>query len=594
MKRMGPAALAGCVLLAGAAAAAAELPVTPWAASGGVPPPRYAEPLAWCEAAAAASDHVLVDTFGTSGRGRPLPLVIWDRRGRFEPGADAGRAVVLLQACIHAGESCGKDAGMELLRDLESGAFAARHGTDLDRVTFLFIPIFNADGHERFGPHGRINQNGPEEMGWRTNARNLNLNRDYVKADAPEMRAWLDLWNRWDPDFLIDAHSTDGADYQYPVTYAVETHGVLSPAQTAWLRSWEDEVTARMEADGFPVIRYVMFRDWHDPRSGLRTWAAGPRFSQGYAAVRNRPGLLIEAHMLKDYPTRVRAVGALVARTLAWIDGRAGGLRRLNREADARAASAAFRAEPFPLDWRLTGRTRDVAFRGVAYAETTSGITGGTYFVFGDRPETWTVPLQDELEPAASAALPEAYLVPPEWTDVIARLERHGVRLRRLAAPVELEARTWRLADPSWRERPYEGRHPVTFTPEPLVETRTWPAGTVVVDLAQAAAPIAAHLLEPAAPDALARWGFFDPVFSRTEYVESYVIEAMIPDLLAAHPEWRAELEAAKAADPEFAADPRAVRDWFYRRTPYHDDRVGIYPVGCVDARGAVDGLPMQ
>ncbi len=154
--------------------------------------------------------------------------------------------------------------------------------------------------------------------------------------------------------------------------------------------------------------------------------------------------------------------------------------------------------------------------------------------------------------------------------------------------------RTWRLADPQWQEQPYEGHHPVTYTPEPLVETRTWPAGTVVVDLAQPAAGVAAHLLEPDGPDALVQWGFFDPIFSRTEYVESYVIEKMIPDLLAAHPEWRAELEAKKAADPEFAADPRAIRDWFYRRTPYFDSRVGIYPVGCLDSRAAVAALPVD
>ncbi|MBE0565237.1 MAG: M14 family metallopeptidase [Krumholzibacteria bacterium] len=577
-----------------AVARAGGLPPTPWAASGGLRTPRYAETVAWCEALAAVSDQVQLSSFGTSGQGRPLPLVVWDRQGRFTPGRRDGQAVVLLQACIHAGESCGKDAGMELLRDLVEGRFATDHGTALDSVTILFIPIFNADGHERFGPWGRINQNGPLEMGWRTNAANLNLNRDYVKADTPELRAWLGLWRTWRPDFFIDTHSTDGADYQYAVTYSLDPYLGGDPDLTAWIARYEGAMKDQLAADGWPLFPYVTFRRWHDPRSGLRTWAATPRYSQGYAAVRNRPGLLIEAHMLKDYPTRVEATGALVGRTLAWVDAHAGELTALNTAADARAASPAFRAAPFPLRYRAAPDSVQVDFLGVAYEERISAVTGGAHVAFGDRPETWRLWSWPDLEPAATARLPEAYLVPPEWTEVIDRLDWHGVAYRRLAEPVALEVRTWRLDDPRWQERPYEGRHPVSFTAVPLVETRLWPAGTVVVDLAQPAAPLVAHLLEPEAPDALVQWGFFDPVFTRTEYVESYVIEAMIPQLLADNPGWAAELEARKAADPAFAADPGAIRHWFYARTPWYDGRAGIYPVACLDGRGVVDGLPLR
>jgi hypothetical protein len=578
----------------GAAAVAGPLPPTAWAESGGLDTPDYAATVAWCEAAAAASDAVTFTSFGASGQGRDLPLLVYDRRGRFTPGRRDGRVVVMLQACIHAGESCGKDAGMELLRALDDGSFAGRFGVDLDRTTFLFIPIFNVDGHERFGPYGRINQNGPREMGWRTTASNLNLNRDYLKADTPEMQAWLALWNAWSPDFFIDAHSTDGADYQYALTYSLETRGNLDPDLTAWVKAYESAMHEQLEADGWPMFPYVTFKEWHDPKSGLRTWVAGPRFSQGYAAVRNRPGLLIETHMLKDYPTRVEATIALVGRTLAWVESRHDELAALNAAADRRTASPEFRAEPFPLRFTSTEASRPVPFRGVAYRETTSAVTGGAYMVFSGTPETWELDWYDEVQPEVTARLPEAYLVPPEWTDVIARLRWHGVAVKRLAEPVVIEARTWRLVDPQWRSEPYEGRHPVTCTAEPLVESRTWPAGTVVVDMNQPAARAAAHLLEPQGPDALVQWGFFDPIFTRTEYVESYVIERMIPGLLEQHPEWAAELEALKADDPDFAANPWAIRDWFYRRTPYYDSRVGIYPVGCVDSRAALAALPLH
>jgi murein tripeptide amidase MpaA len=568
---------------------------TPFEESGGTATPRYDQTMAWLEALAAGSPMLQVTDFGVSPQGRKLPLVIADLEGRFTPAAPesrTGRVVLLVQACIHAGESCGKDAGMLLLRDMaEDPALAAAL---LERVTILFIPIFNVDGHERFGPYGRINQNGPQEMGWRTTARNLNLNRDFLKADAPEMRAWLALWNRWSPDFLIDIHSTDGADYQYAVTYSLETHGNMEAGLTGLTRGFEDEMTSRMAAEGWPMIPYVSFRDWHDPRSGLEAWAAGPRYSQGYAAVRNRPGLLIETHMLKDYRTRVAGTGRLIRNTLAWLNGHAADLRQTVTAADAFTASAAFRAEPFALDFEGTEEARTIDFQGISYETLMGAVTGGSWSRFTGSPETMQLPYYDHLVPSVTVSLPEAYLIPPQWQETIDRLQRHGVRMRRLAAPVELDVRTYRFGEAAWQSQPSEGRHPVTFTAQSIRERCLFPAGTAVVDMNQPAARAAAHLLEPQGPDSLVRWGFFDAVFERVEYVESYVIEQMIPQMLAADPRLGAELDSLKAGDPKFAADPWAIRHWFYARTPYYDDRVGVYPVGLVDDADVVATLPLD
>ncbi|RKZ12326.1 peptidase M14, partial [bacterium] len=238
--------------------------------------------------------------------------------------------------------------------------------------------------------------------------------------------------------------------------------------------------------------------------------------------------------------------------------------------------------------------TRTVEFAGVAYEALTSEVTGGEYVRFLDQPEMFELEWWDTLRPGVTAQLPEAYLVPPEWTDVLRRLDDHGVTYRRLAASVELEVRTWRFSDAQWGQQPYEGHHTVEFESESFTETRLFPAGTAVVDLNQRTARVAAHLLEPRAPDSLVQWGLFDAIFSRVEYVESYVIEAMIPQLLADNPQWAAELEEAKAADPEFAADPWAIRYWFYERTPWYDQRVNIYPVGYLDDRADVDSLPLK
>ncbi len=598
------------LLLVMAPAGAAPL-ATPWEQDRDATP-RYGETVAWCRALAEASPQVAFRSFGRSPQGRDLPLVIWDRDGLAEAQAcrDAGRLVLLIQGCIHAGETCGKDAGMTLMRDLALGAQPAGAGpADAGEVaaaalagraaaagiTVLLIPIFNVDGHERFGPHNRINQNGPREMGWRTTAQNLDLNRDHVKADAPEMQAWLRLWDAWQPHFFADIHATNGADYQYPITYGLELHGNLDPELTAWLRGYLAAVEPRMAAAGYPLAPYVVFREWHDPRSGLQTWVSGPRFSQGYAAARNRPAILVEAHMLKPYPVRVAATRALLDATLGHLADHAVELRAHCAAADERAAGAAFRRAPLPLAWRAGEASEPFEFLGVAYEQRTSELSGGDYFVYhADRPQTFAVPHFNQPAVAASADLPEAYLVPPQWQEVSARLALHGVRMSRLQQDAELTVRTWRFREPRWAERPEQGRHPVSYELEPVVATVVYPAGTVVVDMAQPAARLIAHALEPAGPDAFARWGFFNAVLTRVEYVESYVIERLMQEMVAADPALLAALAARKAADPAFAANPWAIRMWFYERTPYYDLQAFLYPVGCLDERAVVDGLPVQ
>ncbi len=554
--------------------------------SAGTKTPSYDETLAWFDDLVAASDYLKLESFGTSPQGRKLPLIIADSQQRFRADQHRNRqdeVVLLVQACIHAGESCGKDAGMLLLRQLATDP--ELRAELLDQITLLFIPIFNVDGHERFGPYGRINQNGPDEMGWRVTATNQNLNRDFLKADTLEMRHWLEMYQQWQPDFMIDIHSTDGADYQYAITYGLETHGNMDVGLTQWTNQYSDEMNAVMSQADFPMAPYVSFRQWHDPRSGLITWVAGPRYSQGYTALQNRPGLLIETHMLKDYPTRVEAAYQLVVETMGHLNEEAGALRELVLNADAHTASAAFREEPFALSFKSTEKHRPFKFLGVSYEKVKSDITGGDWFRFSGEPETMMIEMYDDMEPDQTSHLPEAYLIPPEWTVIIDRLSLHGIQFQRLAKEAEVEVRSWRFRDAKWQEKPYEGHHPVRFEMDPLLEKRIYPAGTVVVDMNQRAARVAAHMLQPQGADSLVRWGYLDAIFERVEYVESYVIENMIREMVVEQPELLVELEQRKLEDPEFAKDAWAIRYWFYEKTPYYDQRVGVYPVGLLDDR---------
>ena len=285
-----PACTLSLILASTLALGAGQWPGTPFEESGGARTPRYEETVAWCNRLADASPIIHYDTFGVSPEGRPLPLVVADLEGRFDPRDHeqrGDRTVLLVEACIHAGESCGKDAGMVLLRDLAADADLARRL--LDRTTLVFIPIFNVDGHERFSPYGRVNQNGPEEMGWRVTGQNLNLNRDFLKADTPEMQAWLGLFDSWDPDFFVDIHSTDGADYQYVLTYGLELRGNMEAGLTALTAEYRDAMHEAMAAEGFPICPYVSFQDWHDPRSGLKAGVMGAALQPGLHGCSQSP-----------------------------------------------------------------------------------------------------------------------------------------------------------------------------------------------------------------------------------------------------------------------------------------------------------------
>src|SRR5918911_875335 len=322
--------------------------------------PRYDETVAYSQRLAAASPLIRYTIFGKSGEGRDMPLLVASEGGTFTPEAahGAGKAVVLIQACIHPGEPDGKDAGLALLRDI---AITKTRPHLLDHVVILFIPIYSTDGHERFGPYTRINQNGPAESGWRGTATNLNLNRDYMKADAPETRAWLRLWNAWSPDLFIDCHVTDGADYRYNITYQYEQHQNVPEPLLSWMKSaFDARIIPATEATGNLLAPYITLRDSRDPSKGIEGFIETPRYSTGYTPLRNRPGLLIETHMLKDYRTRVRGTYDLVAATLGEMNRDPETLRRVLRETDESIADEGRTYDParrVPLSLELTERS---------------------------------------------------------------------------------------------------------------------------------------------------------------------------------------------------------------------------------------------
>lgn len=544
--------------------------------------PRYSETIEYSKRLADASNIIKYTTFGKSGQGRDLPLLIVDKNQNFtiESVKKSGNAILFIEACIHPGESEGKDAGLMLLRDI---VIHNKYPDLLDHTTILFIPIFNTDGHERFSPYSRINQNGPKEMGWRTTAKNLNLNRDFTKADAVEMQYWLKLYNSWSPDMFIDIHTTDGADYQYSMTYAMSNMGEMNKDHTQWQNKYLNSIEENLLTDNVLMFPYVAFRRWHDPRSGLIRRPSTPRYSTGYATYQNRPALLVETHMLKDYKTRVDATYHLLKRTLEFLTTEYTSLKKINKKADEEAMQLPHK--DFILNYNTSQNDSTTAlFKGVEYDIVQSDLTDDIWVQFSDKPKDYKLVLFDKLIPEATVKLPEAYIIPAEWSEIIDKLKLHGIEYTLLKEDKEFDISTYKFSSVSFAATPFEGRQMVqNFNLQEIKAKKKFYKGSVIVPVNQRSAKMIAHLLEPQGPDSFLKWGFFNTIFERKEYVETYVMEKMAREMIKEKPELLDQYKKAIEENPQIYNNQWAKLYWFYALTPYWDQQKDIYPIGKIE-----------
>ncbi|CAN5813641.1 M14 family metallopeptidase [soil metagenome] len=545
--------------------------------------PNYDETISYAKKLGAASPLITYTSFGHSGEGRELPLLIASQGDTFTPGAarETGKAVVLIQACIHAGEPDGKDAGFALLRDI---AITKTQAGLLDNVVVLFIPIYNTDGHERSSPYNRINQNGPTDMGWRATTTNQNLNRDYMKADTPETRSWLALWNEWNPDLFMDCHVTDGADYRYNITYHFEHHDGIAPSVLAWQRKVIDgKVFPATEEAGNVVSWYLEFADNRDFGKGIRDFNGSPRFSTGYVPLRNRAAILIETHMIKDYRSRVIGTYDFLRFTLAEVGRDPQSLLDALREADEQTMGQSRSNEPgrkLAIDFELTDKTIPYQLKALEYQTQPSDVSGDTRVVFGTKPLDVTVPMYNTFRVTKEVTRPLYYIVPPQWREVIAVLSTHGLRLQSTSDTKAIDIESYRFSEVRWSAGPFEGRFMPEFKAELIGERRTFPPGSVLVRLDDNLAKVAMNLLEPEAPDSLLAWGFFNAIFEQKEYGESYVLENLAREMMSQDSVLRAEFLLRLKADPKFASSPGSRLQFFYERSAYWDRHKNLYPVG--------------
>lgn len=559
--------------------------ITHFEKTGGTETDNYDNTIAYCHLLADNLKEVSYESTGFSGQQREIPLLIVDENGSTDVQQikKSGKIIVLLESCIHPGEPNGKDAGFLLIRDM------LVHGNNKDLlkdITILFLPVISPDGLADFSPYNRINQNGPVDMGWRVTAQGYNLNRDFMKLDTPEIKAFVEMFNKWEPDFFFDTHATNGADYQYVSTYMIEDNSMYDRSIGLWLETvWEPSIVSTMESLNTPVCRYITFSHWGNPTTPLLQHSSSPMFSQAYAASRNCPAVLLETHMLKPYKDRVISTYNIVLETMRLLrDDKTAFIEMLTeaKEHDRQLKS-------LPVNYELNYYdTSFVDFLGYEFHYEKSEITGGDYVVYDrTKPIVKRQAVMKTNMPTKFLPVPKQYIIPVQYDKVIDIVKRHGFPMTFLEDEREFVVDKYVFSDVVFSETPYEGHQRVRkFNSMRVKDTMSFPKGSAVVSTDCNGIRLLMNLLEPEMTHSLFEFGYFNNILQRNEYFEIYKMENTAKEMLQNDTALvRKYHEMLLASDAAMSPENRqyTILQWFYQNSPYWDKNYNIYPIGIVE-----------
>ena len=489
----------------------------------------YADVVAFIDSLQAKGAPIVVGSIGRTTQGRDLPFIIASRPLVHSP-AEAkrlGRPIVYVQGNIHAGEVEGKEALQALLRDL---VLSPRKNV-LDSIVLIAVPIYNADGNEAFGPQQRQRgaQNGPELVGQRPNAMMLDLNRDYVKAEAPETRASLQMFNAWDPDLFVDLHTTDGSYHGYALTYSPSLHpaaairgGTFGGAfvRDSMLPVLRQRVRARHH---YEIFDYGNFTGDEGPAAPgeAKAWSTYDhrgRYGTNYYALRGRLSILSEAYSHDPFERRVKSTYAFVTEILSLTAEKSRAVLALTRASDA--ALDAGKVAEVPVRAELTAKPsmQPVIEEPLEKSDappTEPGVRRG--YRRSGKFVTTRMPVRDRFDATRSAPMPWGWLVTPAAADTVGALLRlHGVRVLRTTAPATLAGVDCFAADSVVASpRAFQGHRETRFEGRWVANSAQWPAGTLIVTSRQPLGVLAQLLLDPNSDDGFGTWNLYDAAIAR-------------------------------------------------------------------------------
>jgi hypothetical protein len=542
--------------------------------SGGKETGTYEEVIDFYTQLAESSGKVSLEEFGKTDSGKPLHLVIYSPSEEFDfEDLRKKNSIILINNGIHPGESDGIDATMMLFRDLAGDSIAAPKNTVL-----ATIPIYNVGGALNRNSTSRTNQNGPAEYGFRGNARNYDLNRDFIKADTRNTRSFYEIFHHVKPDIFIDNHVSNGADYQYTLTHLFTQHNKLGGELGNYLNeqimpALEDSL-AKKDWDITPYVN--VFNEV--PEEGFSQFNDLPRYSTGYTTLWNTIGMMVETHMLKPYPKRVKGTYELMRSMIGIAEKDRERMKDLRNRASRKYLTDRWYPNNYKPDMENPSKRNFKGYEGEMIA---SEITGGERLKYDtQKPFTKEVNYYDNFIAEDTIEIPRAYIVPQGWWQVTELLKLNQIKLEPLARDTTLYVETYRIEDFKTSEQAYEGHYKHSETKvSKTMDSVEFRKGDFVVKTFQEGARYLIETLEPEAPDSFFNWNFFDTVLQQKEGFSPYVFEDIAKNMLEKNPELKERFEEKKNNDTEFSNNWYAQLDWLHKQSKHYEEAHLRYPI---------------
>ncbi len=543
--------------------------------SNGKESPAYPEIISWWKKLDQLSGKVKMLTMGPTDAGFPLNLVMISNDGdyNFSSIHKKNKRIILINNGIHPGEPDGIDASMLLARDIVIKKIKIP-----DDIVLAIIPVYNIGGCLNRSTNYRIDQNGPEEKGFRGNSENLDLNRDFIKSDSKEARSFAKIFHLLDPDVFIDNHVSDGADYQHIMTLLVSQHNKLGGAMGEFMnKKFEPGIYSLMKEKGYDLVPYVnSFGD--TPEKGWSEYWDSPRYSSGYATLWHTFAFVPETHMLKPYDQRVKATYALMQCFIDFTEKNNSIIKNLR---DQTKQSSKTQTE-FPISWTLDkSQFATITYKGYEAGHKPSEVSGLPRLYYDrSKPFEKKVPFFNYYKVQTVIQKPKAYIIPQGWWKVIELLKLNNVEMSQFKNDTTIEVEVYHIDDYKSTARQYEMHHPnsdVKITTS--IQRMKFRKGDYYILMNQVANRFLIETLEPQAEDSYFAWNFFDPILGQKEGFSGYSFEDIAADYLKKNPDLKIKLEQKREMDTAFAKSANAQLNFVFKNSPYFEPVNMRYPV---------------
>ena len=537
--------------------------------------PTYYEIIDWWKKLDQRSPKIKTLTMGMTDAGLPLNLIVVSNDGdyNFQSIHKKNKRIILINNGIHPGEPDGIDASMLLARDIVTGKYKLPAN-----VVLAIIPVYNIGGCLNRSVNYRIDQNGPAEKGFRGNSQNLDLNRDFIKCDSKDARAFAEIFHMTDPDVFVDNHVSDGADYQHIMTLLTTQHNKLGGAMGDYLdQEFEPALYKLMKQKGYDLVPYVnSFGD--TPEDGWPEYWDSPRYSSGYATLWNSFGFIPETHMLKSYEQRVRSTCTLMQCFIEFTSTNSAKIKELRDQAKKSVKSAI----EFPVSWQLDrSQWKEVTYKGYEAGHKPSDVSNSQKLYYDrTKPFEKQVRIFNYFTPKTIIKKPVAYIIPQGWWRVIDLLKLNKVQMSPLKNDTSIEVVVYHIDDYKASQRAYEMHHLNSnvkiSTSKQKINFRK---GDWYIPMDQGANRFLIETLEPQAEDSYFTWNFFDAVLGQKEYFSDYAFDEIAEDYLKKHPDLRLKLEQKRDSDTSFAKSWEKQLNFVYENSAYFEPDYLRYPV---------------